>query len=158
MSLSTIRSAIVATLAAVPDIGVVHAYERYAADYSTLLALYRSPTHGQIRGWHVSRASTTERGQIFQSSAEVTRWRIRGLLGVNDAAATGLLIDELIESIRDAFRADPTLGGAVAECAEPVQDGESGIQVEGVEFALFGSVLCHSCRLALPTYTHRLPV
>lgn len=60
MSVAAIRTAIVARLASVADIGVVHDRERYAADHAGLKALYWSPTLGQLRGWHVRRQQTTE--------------------------------------------------------------------------------------------------
>lgn len=158
MSIATIRAAIVTKLQSVTDIGVVQPYERYAKNLADVLVYYKSVAHQQIRGWNNSYKTASERGQIYTSSAEVSRWEIRGLMSVNDQLASRITFDNLIESVRDAFRADITLGGAIAECAEPQAGGEYGAQLEANEYAMFGSVLCHSCRLALPTYVHRLPV
>ena len=52
------RAAIVALLASVPDIGIVHDRERYAANEAAFrdLYLYRSGTpEAQLRGWWVRR-------------------------------------------------------------------------------------------------------
>jgi hypothetical protein len=75
-------------------------------------------------------------------------------MSLDDAAASELVFDDLIESIRDAFAADETLGGTVAQCAVPDDgsgNGESGIQLDDTGPAMFAGVLCHVCRLGLNT-------
>lgn len=154
MSVAAIRTAIVARLASVADIGVVHDRERYAADHAGLKALYWSPTLGQLRGWHVRRQQTTETGELRQNSVEHVRWRLVGIMTFDDAASSELAFDALIERIRDAFRADDTLDGTVAQCSLPAAGGgsaESAIQLDDCGPAMFAGVLCHVARLSLNT-------
>ncbi len=151
MSVATVRSAIVARLESVADIGVVHAYERYAHDLSALKALYYSAPHAQIRGWHVRRPATSERGNILGRTVESIRWRILGVMSLDDAAQSELAFDALIEAVRNAFAQDETLGGTVDQCTSPDDNGESCIQLDDSGPAMFGGVLCHVARLGLLT-------
>lgn len=152
MSIAAVRSAIVARLISVANIGVVHAYERYANDLARLKALYWSPTHNAVRGWYVRRPATSETGNIQARSVEQIRWRIVGLMSLDDAAASETTFDELIEAVRDAFADDETLGGTVDQCTDPENKaGESCIQLDDSGPVMFGGVLCHACRLGLTT-------
>lgn len=158
MNAADIRAAIVARLNSVPQIGVVHAYERYSADLAKLKAFYGY--NGSIRGWFVRRPVLAESGNLLSHTVEQTRWHIRGVMALDDAAQTELTFDNLIESVRDAFAQDETLGGVVAQCSSPGNDdGESGIQLDDAGPVMFGGVLCHSCRLGLLTvrYLERNP-
>lgn len=152
-----IRAAIVAVLTAVPNIGVVHAYERYASDLSGLRQHYWSAPHNQVRGWYVRRPMSTEQGNVFERSVEVIRWRVVGVMSLADASASELTFDALIESIRDAVRADETLGGAVDQCSLPGGTEEAGIQLDDCGPAMFAGVLCHVARLGLNTVRYLGP-
>lgn len=152
MSVADIRTAIVAKLEGIADIGVVQAYERYAADLAKLKTLYYSATHNAVRGWFVRRIQTAESGNVLSNTVERIRWRLVGVMALDDAAGSELVFDGLIEAIRDAFAADETLGGAVDQCADPDDgSGESGIQLDDAGPAMFAGVLCHMCRLRLTT-------
>jgi hypothetical protein len=156
--MADIRSAIVARLASVPGIGVVHACERYSADLARLKALY--VWHGAIRGWFVRRAQVTESGNRLAHTVETTRWHLRGFMALDDAAQSELIFDGVIESVRNAFAQDETLDGTVAQCSEPGnEDGLSGIALDEAGPVMFGGVLCHACRLSLLTarYLERQP-
>lgn len=148
MSLEAARAAIVATLEGL-SIGPVHSYERYAATNTGLLALYS--TEGVLGGWYVRRVRTSESSPSLGRHVERIEWEIRGFLGLQDAAATELQFDAQIEAIRDAFRADETLGGAVAAT---VSDDTAGIQVEDSGPVMFAGALAHACRLRLITITY----
>ncbi|MBR0346980.1 MAG: hypothetical protein IJI03_17160 [Rudaea sp.] len=152
MSIREIREAIVARMSAIPDIGVVQKFERYAKDEATLKKFYYSPAHGNLRGWYVRRLATSESGNRQASSVEVCTWRIRGYMSLSDAAETELVFDDLIEGVRDAFVPDESLGGLVDQCSDPTNiDGVSGIQLIDAGPVMFGGVLCHSARLELLT-------
>lgn len=153
MSIASVRTAIVTRLTSVANIGVVHAYERYANDLARLKALYWSNTHNAVRGWYVRRPATSETGNVQGRTVEQIRWRIVGLMALDDAAASEQTFDELIEAVRDAFAADETLGGTVDQCTNPDNggEGESCIQLDDAGPVMFGGVLCHACRLALTT-------
>lgn len=161
MSVTAIRSAIVALLQAVPDIGTVHSYERYAKDLAKMRALYFSAAHGDVRGWHVRRRATSEVGLIRESAVEIIPWRIVGVMSINDEAASELAFDSLLEAIRDAVRADETLGGTVDQCSIPTDGGgtdQAGVQIDDTGPAMFGGVLCHVARLTLNTVRYLEPV
>lgn len=152
MSLLAIRTAIVATLNSVPDIGIVQPYERYAADLAGLKALYWSAAHNQLRGWFVRRMATRESANIQARTVEQVRWRIVGVMGLADATATELTFDDLIEGVRNAFAADETLGGTVDQCTDPSsEDGDSCIQLDDAGPVMFAGVLAHGARLRLTT-------
>lgn len=152
MSIAAVRAAIVALLGGVADIGVVHSYERYSKDLAKLKTLYFSTPHDQIRGWYVRRIITHESGNLQSRTVEQARWQIRGFMGLDDAAATELTFDDLIEAVRDAFSQDETLGETVAQCSDPDNsDGETGLQLIDAGPVMFAGVLCHACRLELTT-------
>lgn len=145
-ALADIRTAIVATMNTVPDIGLVHRYERYAKLQNKFRTLY--VTGGEVRGWYVRRTATRETSPGRGRYVVVHDWLIRGFMALDDLAATEETFDALIEAARDAFRADETLGGVIAGTNV---DNRAGAQVTESVPVMFAGVLCHSARLALTT-------
>ena len=149
------RAAIVAALASVPNIGVVHDRERYAKDNAKFAQHYLfTPAGGQqqLRGWWLRRAETEERSDTYGSgtTTNVHTWQVRGYLAFNDADATELVFDELIESFRAVVRDDPTLGGV---CDQPPEEETDGVQVLDAGPVMFAGALCHSALLQLKTWS-----
>lgn len=149
------RAAIVAALASVPNIGVVHDRERYAKDNAKFAQHYLfTPAGGQqhLRGWWVRRAETEERSDTYGSgtTTNVHTWQVRGYLAFNDADATELVFDELIEAFRAVVRDDPTLGGV---CDQPPEEETDGVQVLDAGPVMFAGALCHSALLQLKTWS-----
>lgn len=145
----TIRTAIVTVMRFVPEIGVVQDRERYAKDMTTLKAMYQAPGLG-LRGWFVRRQQVVETDRIQPRSVEYIRWRIQGVMAFDDANASELVFDNLIEQLRDTFRANDTLGGTVAQCA--LADGkDAGLQLDDAGPVSFAGVVCHGARLSLTT-------
>lgn len=150
--IATIRAAIVATLTAIPDIGVVHSHERYAKAEKDFRELYLAGE--RILGWNVRRTATRERVTDRDDPdvrMEEHTWTLRGYMSLADAEASELAFDALIESVRAAFRADDTLGGTVYTC---VTDEAAGIQVVDSGPVMLSGVLCHSARLTLTTVSY----
>lgn len=146
---AAIRAAIVSVMQAVPDIGMVQDRERYAKSLADLKPFYTMPTLG-LRGWFVRRIAVAERDRVLPRSNEYTRWRIQGVMAFDDDAASELVFDDLVEQLRDAFRANDTLNGTVTQCALP--DGsEAGLQLLDAGTVSFAGVVCHSARLQLTT-------
>lgn len=151
-AVATIRAAILAKLQGIADIGKVNDFERYADQTSALKAQYVATiaASDQLRGWNIRRVATKE---VFVDtgrwSAHVD-WRIRGFMALNDANSSEKTFDDLIEAIRDAFRADDTLGGTILTCIDP-SSNQAGIQVIESKPVLFAGVLCHSVQLGLFT-------
>lgn len=151
-TLADIRSAIVAKLNGVANAGQVHSYERFAKAEKDFRALYESGAapDKRIQGWCVRRAKKRETANRFGRVTVYNHWEIRGFRSLNDADASELQFDGLIEAIGDAFRADETLGGLVEMMPEE-PDGEAGIQVAESGPVMFAGVLCHQATLKLMT-------
>lgn len=156
-TLATIRDAIVATAAAVPGMGRVHAFERYVRGDVKFQELYLFDLPDgsqQLRGWWLRRKETQEVATTISGGAEINTWQLRGYMALQDDAASELAFDELIEVFRDAVRADPTFGG-VCEPA-PAREGEEKlVRVLDVGPVMFCGVLCHSAVLEVKTWSYR---
>jgi hypothetical protein len=155
--LATHRAAIVAMMVAVPNIGQVHAQERYLPDEGKFkqVYLFELPDGSkQIRGWWLRRVRTLERTVSTGSVMNEHTWQWRGYMAFKDADATELTFDDLIEAYRDAFRADPTLGGVCEQNPLDIGQGEDGVQVVDAGPVTFSSVLCHSAVLQLKTWSY----
>lgn len=150
------RAALYATIQGVPNIGVVHAYERVSNDLAKLKELYFSRPHNQIRGWFIRRVRVREIGLMQTRYLEVTDWQIRGFMAIDDAAATELTMDTLIEALRDQLRTNNTLSGTVLKQGLLQNGAERGLQLEDFGPYMFGGVLCHGARLGLTTTKERV--
>ena len=149
------RAAIVAALASVPAIGVVHDRERYAKDNAKFAQQYLyTPPGGpqQLRGWWVRRAETEERSDTYGSgtTTNVHTWHIRGFMAFRDEDASEIAFDELIEAFRAVVRDDPTLGGV---CEQPPEEDTDGVQVLDAGPVMFAGSMCHSVLLQLKTWS-----
>lgn len=140
MSLSDIRDQIKTILAGVDGIGVIHDYERWAADWGKFLDRYKDAA-GKINGWTITRTKTPENSDTASHVTRIHHFTIRGVYGLKDEDASELTFQDLIESICAAFRAKYRLNDTAAN-TEPVQ-------VEVVENRMFGTVLCHYCELTV---------
>lgn len=157
MSHAVIRDALRALIAAVPNVGQVHNRERYVREEGKFRQLYLyTPAGGseQIRGWWLRRVGTQERTLGVGRNLEVHTWQVRGYMSLNDTDASEVVFDGLIEAMRNAVRADPTLGGVCEQ--SPLQDGDGsdGLQVVDSAPVLFCGVLCHSALLELRTWSY----
>ena len=154
-SLAQIRAAIVAMHAAVASVGVVHNRERYAKTEAKFRELFVfTPAGGvqQVRGWWWRRVATAESSVSTGTVMNVHTWECRGYMAFNDEAASELEFDALVEALRDAVRADPTLGGV---CEQNPMSGEpDGVQVTDAGPVMFCGVLCHSAVLQLRTWSY----
>lgn len=148
-----IRAAIVARLAAVPDAGRVHAFERFAATEAAFRALYTegAVSPARLLGWHVRRVA---RRQTRDNGLRVleTTWAITGMMALADAAQSELVFDTLVEAVCDALDASPLLPGVLAQDAAGQR---FGAQIETMEPVMFCGVLCHRAALSLTT-VHRV--
>lgn len=153
-TVAQIREAIRVKLAGLSGIGKVHDYERFAADETAFQALYYDTASGRIKGWNFYREATPESDLNNGEVRRIHAWRITGVMGLDDADATGKLFDDLVDLIATAFRTDRTLGGLVLDVKDLDQEyGASGIQVEAIEPVMFAGVLCHRAKLKLVTET-----
>ncbi|NMG48298.1 hypothetical protein GO613_09315 [Azoarcus communis] len=148
----TTRAALVATLLSVPQVGVVHAYERYAKDLMRLRALYVAtlPDGDQLRGWYVRRLAFRVTRNGAGRPFVHTTWLLRGLMALSDEAQSELAFDDLVDDVRRAIEVDPTLGGAVQTT---LFDKELGAQLQAAGPVMFAGVLCHAADLVVTTET-----
>lgn len=156
VGLEQIRAAIGARLAAIPDIGIVHPYERYAAREAHLSALMMwHPTPEavpELRGWNIHRTAF----RCYRKTGRVTRvetdWRISGFMALQDARQSEILMDVLADQVCAAINRDLTLGGLV-EAPASDQATPWGVQCPESGPYMYGGILCHGVRLTLTT-TH----
>jgi hypothetical protein len=149
-----IRAAIVARVATVPDIGIVHDYQRYAMQMSGFEQLYITEIDGEreLRGWHVTLTATEETSSSRGRYEIVHIWSLRGYRALNDESGSEKLFDAQVEELRDAFRDDETLGGVVDSTVLPQG---AGLQLAEKVPVMFAGVLCHMARLVLRTRHYR---
>jgi hypothetical protein len=158
------RAAILTALQAVPGIGKVHDRERYSRDEARFRQhyLYTPPPGAAVdsmiaphlRGWWFRRAETREWQANTRRTVNQHTWLLRGLLALDDEAASELVFDFLIERLRDAVRADLTFGGVFAPGPMGGDGSDTGLQVLESGPVTFAGVLCHSAQLQLTTWTH----
>lgn len=149
MGEATIRTAIYNILNGVTDIGKVYDYERWAADWTTFINLFKTTIGGvdQIRGWEIGRRSAPEKLFTMGLNLRDHVYVLRGYMGVNDSNATEKTFNNLIESIADAFRSNDRLNDAA--------ESHDLIQADIIEFRVFGGVLCHYAELSLITHEEK---
>ncbi len=140
----TIRAAIAAFLSAVPGAGQVHQYERYSKDDKAFKQFYAG-TGDVLQGWHIRRVGRVEGADIGEVR---TTWEIRGFRAINDGDESELAFDDLIDLVTAAYRADPTMGGAVLW---PTLDDSWAPELIDSGPAFFAGVLCHCAKLRLVT-------
>lgn len=155
MSLLPIRTAIRNVVASVANTGVVHLYERYGRDMVKLKALYQATPLAPLCGWYVRREITRETGIAIPRYLEVVQWRLQGFMALDDEAASELTFDDSIEGIRDALRADTTLGGLVSKLGLLGANADRGVQLDDAGPVMFAGVLCHAARIRLITTRER---
>lgn len=148
-----IRAAIAARLVAAPEIGVVHARERYAAQAAALKALYEwtNPATGEkiLRGWWVEFRSLSKARRAGRKSVTVT-WEICGLIAFDDADDKDVA-GGLARAAAAAIEADPTLSGVVNRLGRPEEGDEGTVFVAAVELVAFAGMICHRARLTFST-------
>ena len=140
MSLADIRTEYKNILSGVPNIGVVHDYERWSADWGTFLAQFKDPSTGKLLGWTITREKSPESfgaGSSYERSHVMV---IRGYMGLQDVDGSEKTFQDLIETVCDTFRPKTTLNGKV-------QQVEAPLQLDVVDARMLGAALCHYCEL-----------
>jgi len=134
-------------LTAVSGIGLVHDYERWAAEWSKFIEFFRDPT-GKINGSEITRVAVPERfeGVFFRHH----HFRVKSYRGVNDAQATGKAFQVMADDVCDAFRvAEPGTAGVTWRYGDGANPDNSPAQIVLIDDRMFGSVLCHCSEIAL---------
>jgi hypothetical protein len=147
---SDIRQQICAILGAVNGMGRVHEYQRFASDWSGVLAKFKDPD-GRINAWTISRVSSATRQVTIGEVERAHVYGVTGIYGLQDDIASEIDFQALVERAWTAFNDDETLNRA---CVTTHPDwgpmnGAVGLQIDKIEIRMFGNVLCHvaDCRL-----------
>lgn len=132
-------------VAAVPNAGRVHRYQRHLTTREDVIAEFFDPNLGRINGWTCSRASYRDEQLTSVENVRVSTFVLRGFMAVEDRQATELLFQQLVDRVAEAFRPQDNLDGAVERIA-PVQAPVIGYAMLGRSDS---GVLCHSAELTL---------
>ena len=152
MSFPEIREQNKTIISAVPGIGVVHDYERLATDWNKFLSFYKV-ADGRINGF----AFTKEKRLNGYSTGGIPElayvFKFIRIMGLEDAKASGIIFDDHLEDLGDAFADYETLNGTCLTINPdwgPLQNYR-GLQIEVIEPRMFSNVLCHyaECRLGV---------
>lgn len=147
------RAAILAKMLTVEQLGRVHDEEPYAREQAAFQALYLWDIGGgqkQLRGWHFRRTATREVTLGVGRVMNAHTWRMQGFMALQ-TPGSGKAFDDLVEQLRDAFRADETLGGVTVP--GPINQ-PTGLQLLDSTPVMFVGVLCHAATLQLTTYAY----
>ena len=141
-----IRTRIKAILLGVDGIEIVHEYDRFIANWEKFLELFKNSDE-RISGWTISRRSVDtarHHSPVVERSHDV---RLRGFHGLNDAAASELVFQSVVDGVLDAIDRDRTLGKTVQESGPA--------RVEIIENRMFGKVLCHYADIIVPVLEYK---
>lgn len=150
MALSDIRARLKQILEGIAGIGLVYDYERWAADWKTLLDTYKDPASGTLRAWTITREAAPEEvwttGGLSGQNLRTHTMVIRGYRALDDSAASEKGLQDTVEAVCVELRKDPSLtalGTSVLGTSGPPQ-------VRTVGHVLLGDVLCHYVEIAYP--------
>ncbi|HIJ95786.1 MAG TPA: hypothetical protein HPP94_08645 [Desulfuromonadales bacterium] len=151
---SNIAADIKTRLEAVPGSGIIHIYERQAVDLAKFIGLFKDGS-GRILGWEITRKSVMEhqQGIVFRHHAMM----LHGYMGLQDAAASGVLFQDLCDTICDAFRTAEPLSGSSWMYRNGDDPDKTPAQIELIDDRMFGSVLCHHALISL-SVTERIAI
>ena len=142
MSEALIRQQIYTTLAAVPNVGRVYDYERWAVNWDKFIELFKDSASGRILGWEICRSRMGAQKISTREEEHTHEFTMRGYMAVKDADATEKLFNAVIEAIGAAFRNNHTLNDTCIDAGP--------LSVEILDTRMFGGVLCHYAELKLP--------
>lgn len=151
MPLAAIRIAITTRLAAADPDSKCYAYRRWITDPEALKTELQPQAAGPIRVWMFWLESVSEQLATYATSSQSYQFGLRLYYSLSDAAQSEIVVADLIQTVRAAFRADLELGGAAfttAPTAGPMQ-GSLGLQLDSLEMVTVGGVLCHQAALRL---------
>jgi hypothetical protein len=152
MSLADIREQIKVVLAGVPGIGVVHDRERFANEWGKFLNLFKD-ANGRINGCMFSRESRRRVQQTIGETEKAHVFVFRRFMAVKDSDETGIIFDDHLEELADAFDDYETLNDTCRTINPDwgPMEGAVGLQIELSEIRMVGTVLCHyaECKLCV---------
>lgn len=135
MSEASIRAAIKTEMNTVTGIGIVHDYQRWAANLKDFLdlMLFTAGTSKKIFGWMITRTSA-EVMRIGNNFRVTHNYKLIGLYGLKDAAASEKLLNLVIESLVSKL-----VNLEISGAQNPIGLPKVGL----IGHKSFGGVLCH---------------
>ena len=147
-----VRAAIKTKIESVANVGFVYDYERYTDNSGKIKELFYHGTEKRVLAWMIRRTSFQRREFFTGEVMRLDRWVITGFMGVDDADESGNLFDALVESISQAFVADPTLGGVVDHIGDTQNRSAAyGLSADAIDPVMFAGILCHRATCSLIT-------
>lgn len=149
---ASIRAQIKTVLEGVSNAGVVYDYERYSNDWSALLEQFRTTINGveQIRAWMISLdPGQSMRQELIgfegtgggENILVTYSYRIRGFMGVDDAAESEKTFTALALAVMEALEADATLMGKELIRDTPI------VASMTMNYTMLAGVLCHGVEI-----------
>jgi len=124
------------------EFGMVHRYERWAADWSAFIKLFHDPASGRIFGFEISRTGNRSTKLSNYEEENAHAYTIKGYMSVKDADETESLFNAKIEALQARFRNNHDLDGMCLSAGP--------LSAELIDTRMFGNVLCHYAELKLP--------
>jgi len=129
-----------AQLVTIPDIGLVHPYERLTVEPDLASGVFGDPW--SLRAWTLTRESASHERYVGLEQRGQERLVLRGFLSVDDMAASELVMQDLLEQIAALLRPVHTVGAF---------DRVGPLQIEQVAHSRVGQThLCHFAQCAWP--------
>lgn len=151
MPLDAIRTQITTMLATADPGSKVYAYRRWITQPDALVAELQPTADGPISVWMFWVESIAEALDTFRQNDQDYVIGFRFYRSLVDADQSEILVTDLIQTVRAAFRANDTLNGSAfttTPTAGPMQRAV-GLQLDALEVVTLGGVLCHEARLRL---------
>lgn len=131
---------LVARLQTIPDIGLVHPYERLIVEPDVAPGVFGSTQ--QVRAWTLTRLSILPERLPGITQREQERLILRGYLSVDDTQASELVFQDLLEAVAAALRPVHTVG---------IFDRVGPLTIEQIGHVRLGQThLCHAAQCVLP--------
>ncbi len=146
MSEATTRADIKTLIDAVPNIGVVYDYVRFAALWNNYLALFKTTISGSevIRGWTITCIGFDEVQLTYGNPGSIQRnyvYKIEGYFGLDDVNASEKAAMLIVEDVVVTLRSNIESGSD--------DEGNYPASLTVFENRDFGGVLCHYAEVTL---------
>ena len=140
-SYTRIADEIVARLATVTNVGIVHRLQRNFTSDEDFKANMLDRAQGCIAGWYVSRESFSDTPSSNIENTRVSQWVLRGFRSVKDNDESEITFQQVIDDICAEFRPQSSLGGSV-ELTKP-------LQARVIGYSTVHGVFCHLAELTM---------
>lgn len=136
MSVEAQRTQLTSLLGAVTGIGTVQGQALALLEEADLVAAFGRP----VLGCQVDREGTEEAPLVSRQHEATHGWLIQVVMDIDEAAASPVTFQTLLEAIRTALRADPTLGGTAEGTSGPPQCRVAGHRDFGGYLVHYGEI------------------